>query len=159
MNNDPPSPRVAIFCGLIAAAIGLFYVLLSVGVIPTGMPHSDQDPTWIGTAFGLIFLFGGGAVIIQTIFSNGRTSDEGLPTTAPVWLRWFYQLLCAGIVALLGAVFTWIAIGPGKRSFTGNGAIFGETAGRVAFGIGAALIWIVLAAIAIVKVRRLVQRR
>jgi hypothetical protein len=39
-------------------------------------------------------------------------------------------------------MFTWIAIGPGKRAFTGSGAIFGETVGRIAFGIGAMLFWI-----------------
>jgi hypothetical protein len=40
-----------------------------------------------------------------------------------------------------------VAVGSGKRSFTGSGAIFGDTGGRIAFGIGAILIWIFLAAI------------
>jgi hypothetical protein len=56
----------------------------------------------------------------------------------------------------MGAMFTWIAIGPGKRSFTGSGAIFGETVGRIAFGIGAMLFWIALGVFVFTKLRRLV---
>ncbi len=53
-------------------------------------------------------------------------------------------------------MFTWVAIGPGKRAFTGSGAIFGETAGRIAFGIGAMLFWIALGVFVFTKLRRLV---
>jgi hypothetical protein len=56
----------------------------------------------------------------------------------------------------MGSMFTWIAIGPGKREFTGSGAIFGETVGRIAFGIGAMLFWIVLGVFVFTKLRRLV---
>jgi hypothetical protein len=66
-------------------------------------------------------------------------------------------LLGLGVIVSLGAIFTWVAVGSGKRSFTGNGAIFGETGGRIAFGIGAILIWIFLATILFSKARRLIR--
>ena len=53
-------------------------------------------------------------------------------------------------------MFTWVAIGPGKRAFTGSGAIFGETVGRIAFGIGAMLFWFALGVFVFTKLRRLV---
>jgi hypothetical protein len=153
------SSKSTIFCGLIAAAIGVFYLALSIGIFPTTARHADQEPGWLGAAFGLTFLLGGSAAVIQAIFSDGKASSQRLPDATPFWIQWFYKLLCLGIVISIGAITTWVAFGPGTRSFTGNGAIFGETGGRIAFGIGAILIWTVLAAIVFAAVRRMVQRR
>ena len=57
-----------------------------------------------------------------------------------------------------GAVFSWIGFGPGERSFGGSGAVLGPTAGRVAFGVGACLIWLVLGVMATARLRRLFGR-
>jgi hypothetical protein len=154
-----PSSKATIFCGLIAAALGVFYLALSIGLFPTTAQHSNQEPGWLGAAFGLTFLLGGSAVVIQAIFGDGKTSSQGLPNAAPYWIQRFYKLLCLGIVISIGAITTWVAFGPGRRSLSGSGAIFGETAGRVAFGIGAIMIWTVLAAIVFAAVRRMVQPR
>jgi hypothetical protein len=63
------------------------------------------------------------------------------------------------IVVDMGLLASWIAFGPGQRQFSGSGAIFGEIGGRVAFGIGALIIWIVLVAIVIGGARRFIERR
>jgi hypothetical protein len=143
-----PSPKSTIIFGLITASIGVFYILLAI------VKQPDQEaPASLGIVWGLIFLLGGSAVVIQTSLGNAN-AREGLPATTPFWLRSFYQLLCLGIVVSLGVVATWIAFGPGKRTFTGSGALLGEAVGRAAFGIGAVLIWIVLAFIISSAVRR-----
>jgi hypothetical protein len=143
-----PSPKSTIIFGLIAASIGVFYILLAGGIFGPIARQPDQEaPAWLGIVVGLIFLLGGSAVVIQTSLRNANASRQGLPAATPFWLRSFYQLLCLGIVASLGVVATWVAFGPGKRTFTGSGAFLGEVGGRAAFGIGAVLIWIVLAPI------------
>jgi len=107
----------------------------------------------VGIVAGLIFFLGGSAVVTQTILRNANPGD-GIPPNTPLWLRSFYQLLCFGVVGSLGVVATWVAFGPGKRTFTGSGAFLGEAAGRAAFGIGAVLIWIVLAFVIFSALRR-----
>jgi hypothetical protein len=62
------------------------------------------------------------------------------------------------IVGLLGILSSWVAFGPGPRHFTGSGSIFGETSGRIMFGAGAVLLWLILIAIVISGVRRLLAR-
>jgi hypothetical protein len=148
------SPKSTIIFGVIAASIGVFYILLAGGIFgPIAKQHDQGAPAWLGIVAGLIFLFGGSAVVIQTSLRNAN-AGEGLPPNTPFWLRSFYQLLCLGIVASLGIVATWVAFGPGERRFTGSGAFLGEAGGRAAFGIGAVLIWIVLAFIIFSAVRR-----
>jgi H+/Cl- antiporter ClcA len=109
------SSKSTIFCGLIAAAIGVFYLALSIGLFPTTAQRSDQEPGWLGAAFGLTFLLGGSAVIIQAIFGDGKSSSQGLPNATPFWIQSFYKLLCLGIVISIGAIATWVAFGPGSR--------------------------------------------
>ena len=160
MDQQPQSSaKSTAFFGLVAVAIGLFCVLLSAGLVPISEQPDNQEPRWLGIAFGTTFLFGGGAVVMQAIFADGKVTAQGLAAAAPVWVRALYHALCVGIVLSMGAIATWVAFGPGPRSFSGNGAFLGETGGRVAFAIGAALIWIVLAAILFAGIRQLLQRR
>ena len=157
-NPDARASRLAIILGLVTAAIGLFLMLLAAGVFQSGQQSTGQEPRWIGIAIGLIFLLGGFAGVTQMVVGGNTTTGE-LPKTAPLWLRLSYQLSCLAIVVSLGALATWVALGPGERRFTGSGAFLGEAGGRVAFGIGAAIIWLVLAALAFHKIRRLLGGR
>jgi hypothetical protein len=110
--------------------------------------------------FGLIFLFGGAAVIVQTVATGGDTSRSDLPPTMPRGLRLIHHVMAWAVVGLLGIVASWVAFGPGERHFTGSGSIFlGESAGRAVFGIGAVLIWIAWLAMAVAGVRRLLARQ
>jgi hypothetical protein len=158
-NQTRSSAKLTIACALVAVAIGLFYILYSAGIVGPAPRHGNDGPGWLGFVFGLIFLFGGMAVIIQTVATGGDPSASDLPASTPRGLRLIHHVMAWAIVGMLGIVFSWVAIGPGQRDFTGSGSIVGETGGRIAFGIGAVLIWIVLLAMVFVGVRRLLARK
>jgi len=154
--KTPSDSRSTIFFALITAAIGLFYVVVSI-VGPTH-PKPGAAPAWIGFVCGLVFVLGGGAVLIQTLFKGGDESTANPISGAPPWLGFVYKMLCLAIVLGLGAVATWVAFGPGPRTFGGTGAFLGEKGGRVAFGIGAVIIWSIVAAGAFAKLSQLFRR-
>jgi hypothetical protein len=148
--------KAAIFLGLIGVAIGLLVISLSLGLLGSTPSSTPPENSWLGVAFGIAFLFAGISAIIQAVATRGYPTTAELPASSPAWLRSLHTLLGLGVIISMGSMFTWIAIGPGKREFTGNGAIFGETVGRIAFGIGAMLFWIVLGVFVFTKLRRLV---
>src|ERR1700683_2284525 len=137
-------------------ASGLLAFLLSLCCLGSAPTSKPQENSWLGVVFGIAFLFAGIPAIIQAVAARGYPTTAELPASSPTWLRSLHTLLGLGIIISLGAMFTWIAIGPGKREFTGSGAIFGETVGRIAFGIGAMLFWIALGMFVFTKLRRLV---
>jgi hypothetical protein len=148
--------KAAIFLGLIGVAIGLLAILLSLGLLGSAPSSEPPENSWLGVLFGIAFLFAGISAIIQAVAARGYPTTAELPASSPTWLRSLHTLLSLGIIISLGTMFTWVAIGPGKRAFTGSGAIFGETVGRIAFGIGAMLFWIALGVFVFTKLRRLV---
>ncbi|MGA2892586.1 MAG: hypothetical protein ABSE22_06940 [Xanthobacteraceae bacterium] len=158
--EDQAPKKVPIALSLLTMVLGLYCVLVAIGVIAPDQKQLDQaPPLWFGIAFGSIFLLGGTAAIIQILTGGGKTPTGGVPATAPLWLRLFYGAICIAIVILMAALFTWVAFGPGERHFTGSGAnITGDTGGRIAFGIGAALMWVGLAVIGLYKIRHLLSR-
>jgi hypothetical protein len=149
--------KAAIFLGLVGVAIGLLVILLCLGVLGSAPTSKPPENTWLGVAFGIAFLFAGISAIIQAVAVRGYPTTAELPASSPAWLRLLHTLLGLGVIISLGAIFTWIAVGPGKREFTGSGAIFGETVGRIAFGVGAMLFWVALAIFVVTKLRRLVS--
>ena len=148
--------KAAIFLGLIGVAIGVLVLSLSLGLLGTAPSAKPPDNSWLGVVFGIAFLFAGISAIIQAVAVRGYPTTAELPASSPTWLRSLHALLGLGVIISLGSIFTWIAIGPGKREFTGSGAIFGETAGRIAFGVGAMLFWVALGVFVFTKLRRLV---
>ena len=151
--------KLAIFLGSISAAIGVLAILLSLGLFGPAPSSNHGENSWLGVAFGIAFLFAG---ISVSSFKPCSPAAIRLPRNCQLqrgpWLRSLHCLLGLGVIVSLGAMFTWVAVASGKRSFTGSGAIFGETGGRIAFGIGSILIWIFLAAILFSKARRLIRR-
>jgi hypothetical protein len=143
--------KAAIFLGLIGVAIGLLAILLSLGLLGSAPNSKPPENSWLGVAFGIAFLFAGISAIIQAVVARGYPTTAQLPASSPTWLRSLHTLLGLGVIISLGTMF---AIGPGKRAFTGSGAIFGETAGRIAFGIGAMLFWFALGVFVFTKLRR-----
>jgi len=151
------SARSNIAYGLLAVGIGLFYVLYGLGIFGPVAHRNGDEPAWLGLVAGLIFLVGGLAVAIQTLVKLSLSGD-GTMVAAPPWLKLINHVMAFVIVGLLALVATWVAFGPGQRHFTGSGSIFGETGGRIMFGAGAVIVWIVLLAIVISAVRRLRAR-
>jgi hypothetical protein len=148
--------KAAIFLGVIGVATGTLAIVLSLGLLGSTPSSKPPENSWLGVIFGLAFLFAGISAIIQAVAARGYPTNAELPASSPTWLRWLHTLFGLGIIISMGTMFTWVAIGPGKRAFTGSGAIFGESVGRIAFGIGAMLFWIALGIFVFTKLRRLV---
>lgn len=157
------SPRGAIFWGLFCVAMSAVPILGGLGVIDL---HGDPGtPRW--TAFvggGLFFL--AGVIMIVDGASGGIGPDGQLSPDAPPWLHVFQAIMGLGIVAGLGALFSWVAFGKGERHFSTTVSLpFGwwhpknsDTTGRWAFGIAAVLIWCIIAGVIVASVRRLIAR-
>jgi hypothetical protein len=130
--------------GVLTAAIGLYYCLAGLGFFAS--LQKAKGPGWIG----LVFLAGGLAVILRGVVRADDKSGE-LPASAPKWVAAVYWLLGMLVAAGLAGTGTWVAFGSGPRRFMMIGPItssIGETVGRTAFGIGAIISWLIVAAMA-----------
>ena len=151
----------AIAVGTICAASGAYFVLASLGFVP--LSGKVYAPMWVLLLAGLCFLLGGLAVLIPAAVTGEVRPDGELPAGAPAWLRLLQYLLGLMILGSLASIGTWIAVGPGDRSFsstissitTSSGS---EMPGRVVFGFGAIMTWLAMIAIGISGWRRLIRR-
>jgi hypothetical protein len=140
--------RTTIGLGALTAAIGLYYCLAGLGFFPS--LQKANGPGWIGLMVGLVFLAGGLAVILGGVVRADDKSGE-LPASAPKWVAAVYWLLGMLVAAGLAGTGTWVALGSGPRHFILIGPIacsIGETVGRAAFGVGAIISWLIVAAMA-----------
>jgi hypothetical protein len=103
-----------------------------------------------------VFALGGVGIVLPRL-AGVKTGGHDLPADAPPWLQIAQRLLFLAILICFGAIGTWIAIGPGPRSFTGT-IPTGAIGGRIMFGIGAVIIWLCVIAVAWSGVRRLIGR-
>ena len=158
-SQPPPSRRETIVIGAIAAAFGLYFVLASLGVVP--LQVRANAPLWIVTLCGLVFLLGGLAVVVPAAITGEVRADGELPESAPQWLRLVQYVCGLAIFAAFAMIGSWVAFGPGSRSFGTNLPLSSgdnETIGRVAFGVGAVITWLCLIGFARYGWRRLVRR-
>jgi len=148
--------------GLAVSAMGALIVLL--GGRDPGGDASLEAPRWVVAAAGLSFVLAGAAIIVGYAVAGGGAPDGDLPPGTPRWVRVTQSLLGLGIIVALAAVGTWVAFGPGPRAFSVTLPFVGrgpgdETVGRVAFGIGAVLMWIFLVVFVVVSVQRIRRNR
>jgi hypothetical protein len=158
MNEPTPAATKGnlLFAALMAA-IGVFYILLGLRLLPVSDSAAhENDPHWLVLCAGIAFLLAGVAVAIQA-FGHANARGE-LPAAAPRWMRTGQHLTAFTITVCLGAIGTWVAFGPGEREFSGGipflGPAVNSMIGRSAFGVGAVLIWLCLAAIAVSGLRK-----
>lgn len=149
------TPSGAIGVGLLMLAIGSAIILAALGVIPGGRMNA---PPWIVGLAGFVFAMAGTALMSSAF--GGRRAGEA-PT--PLWLRAVQYLLGVAMFASFALIGSWVAFGPGPRSFTTNVPFLGsgpanEIGGRIAFGIGAVLTWLCALIAAVAGVRRLTRR-
>jgi len=147
------SPRGAIVFGVLVAVVG-------IGIIAAGAWAPQKDvhaPRWVIAAAGGAFLFfGSWTAVVYALGYDPKRSAETLPPPV-VQLAFFVP----GIV-FLALPFHWVAFGPGPRAFSGSFSLpflaisrrSGELSGRIAFGIGAVLMDLVVVAIAVTLLRR-----
>jgi hypothetical protein len=156
--QEPPSRRTLIIIGALTAAAGLYFMLAALGVVPP--PGKAHAPMWVAFFAGLVFLLAGIAVLIPAATGNSGTGNGELPPSAPHWLRLLQYLLGLSIFLSFALIASWIAFGPGPRTFSASGPFFstknaGEFVGRTAFGIGAVIIWLCTVGFAVSGARKL----
>ena len=126
-------------------------------------PGVANAPMWVVVLAGLCFLLGGLGVLIPAAVTGEVTSDGELPAGAPYWLRVFQYLLVLTIFAAFAMIGSFVALGPGTRSFgisvpfvstSGGSEIFG----RIAFGVGAIITWLCLILVAVGGWRKFIRR-
>jgi hypothetical protein len=143
--------------GAVFAAAGFYFVLAALGIVPP--PGDANGPLWLVLAAGFVFMFAGCAVILQ--WAGGASMQTGrMSASAPNWLIAVQLLLVAMVSASMAAIGSWIAFGPGERSFSSNVPFvetigMGEIIGRAAFGLGAIIVWLFAIAMAVRGVRQL----
>jgi hypothetical protein len=143
---------------LLMVGAGLYSSLIGLGVVPIpGGPGNLHGPLWIMLCVGLVFVLGGIALALgQAAGADPKTAE--LPKDAPRWIQIAFYLLGLALFACFGAIGSWIAFGPGERVFGGTVPV-GPTGGRIAFGIGAVIVWLGLIGYAISGGRKLFSRR
>lgn len=154
---QPASPSTAFLCGLFTAAMGGFLVLVGLAVIPAN-PRSVNAPLWVATVAGLCFLLAGISVVVGAIHGVSDTGE--LPKDTGWWVRLFYYLVGVFMAGALASIGSWVAFGPGARAFSGTGLFMlspeaNATIGRIVFGLGAVLTWLITIAIAVSGARKL----
>ena len=159
--QTPPSRWEVITVGAICAAFGVYFVLASLGFAP--LSGKVYAPMWILLLAGLCFLFGGLAVLIPAAVTGEVRADGELPAGTPAWLRILQYIFGLAILVSLASIGTWIAFGPGDRSFSSTTSFItssggSEMPGRVVFGFGAIITWLAMIAIGISGWRRLNRR-
>jgi hypothetical protein len=155
--QQPASPRTTLVYGLLAVAMGLFLLLMSVGVVPM-RPRPGDGPLWVAAVAGLCFVLAGISVAVGAIHGVSETGE--LPKDTGWWMRLFYTVIGVTIVGALACIGSWVAVGPGPRAFGGPGMILlsqeaNDMTGRVIFGFGAVLTWLCAIAMAVSGARKL----
>jgi hypothetical protein len=158
------SPRAAVVLGCLVAAMGGLVILLALGMIGPTESSIDRTPPWVVVCAGLAFVLCGAALIVGFAVAGGAGPDGDLPAGTPWGVRLTQYLLGLGISGLLAAIATWVAFGPGPRTFSATVPFVGrgpakEWLGRGVFGVGAVLMYLFIAVMAVISARRLRGRK
>jgi hypothetical protein len=156
-SQHPASPRATFVCGLAAIGMGLFLLLFGLGIIPI-KPRAGDGPLWIAAVAGVAFMLAGLSIAVGAIHGVSQTGE--LPKDTGWWMRLFYTVIGVVIAGSLASIGTWVAFGPGARSFGGTGMFLlspeaNAMVGRIVFGFGAVLTWLITIAFAVRLVWRL----
>lgn len=148
-----------VIAAVIATAIGAYFVLVGLNVLPPpGGPRNQHAPFWIVFCVGACFLLAGLALFIQA-FGHADQSGE-LPACAPRWMKLAQFLICFTIFAGLALIASWVAFGPGERAFSGSFIVSAHgngLFGRFVFGFGAVLTWLGTAAVGVYGYRKFLR--
>jgi hypothetical protein len=159
--TKPATPKQMLVMGTIAAAAGVYFLLLGAGLLPIpGGPSNLHGPLWIALCVGLAFFLAGGALFMQVIGHANASGD--LPADAPQWMRVIQYVMGVAIFAAFAVIGSWVAFGSGERELSGSFLFFdaqtNDTIGRAAFGIGAIISWLCTIGFAVVGARKLLGR-
>lgn len=129
----PDRPRSAYqggpWLGGACIAAGLLLISLGFEWIPSA-PGSVKAPPWILALTGLVVAVAGGMALANW---TGHT--------------WLTDVLALAVFVGFAMLASWVAFGPGPRSFTaefggsGEGVPVNDGVGRTAFAVSAAVLW------------------
>ncbi len=161
MTSVAPS-KTTVAMGVLSMAVGIIPLLAMNGILPRPIsPQADPAPLWMGWLIGAAFVGAGLNITMRGLLGGASESSGALPTSAPRALRLANETIAVGIVGALALSFSWVAFGPGPRHFSvGFNGLWlrgfggGEMMGRVAFGFGAMLFWLLTAAFAVAMLRK-----
>jgi hypothetical protein len=98
MEKNQPSPRVAIIMGGGVIVVGIFPVLIGLGILTPARTDATSTPGWVAVALGLMFVLAGLAAIVDYgiaggvgpdgDFSRERRSPSAPPTCCSAWASW-----------------------------------------------------------------------
>lgn len=159
--QDRTSVADGVAIGLVFAATGLYFILVSLDVLPG--PGPAHGPAAIVFAAGAAFLCAGLVAIVRAA-AGAREPGGELPPDAPRWGDVLSRILVIAMAGSMAAIGTWIAIGSGPRAFSLSAPFVemrtaGEAVGRTMFGLGAVIVWIYVIALTVGTVRKLFDRR
>jgi hypothetical protein len=152
------APKEMFVIGAGALVAGLYILLVGADVLPVpGGRDKLHAPLGIVMCVGLAVFLAGACALLQGV---GRANASGeLPREAPTWMRVMQYLLVVATFASFGTIAGWIAFGGDARQFSGSFVGFGGSTnaaiGRIAFGIGAAVMWLCTIAVAVSGARKL----
>jgi uncharacterized membrane protein YedE/YeeE len=114
------------------------------------------------TAAGLMFFLVGVSITVGAF--QGVSQSGELPENTDWRLRLFYYVTGLAAVVALATIGSWIAFGPGERTFSGPGMFLlsreaNNVIGRVVFGLGTVLTWLCVLAFAVSGARKLFPRK
>ncbi len=146
--------------GTVFIVAGMPGILLWFGVLA---PASNDGPSWVALAVGLMFACAGLAIMVDYGIAGGLGPDGDFKPGTPVSIRLANFVLGLVIVGLMALVFGWVAFGPGQRHFTSTLTLpflplrwrSGEWTGRAAFGAFSILLVVMFVACGVSGVRRL----
>ena len=146
MNSNPAPSRdwTLAALGVLTTAIGVYFALVGIDAAPP--PGRVNGPVWLTFLVALVFFAGGVAVIVRGMTGGDNRSSE-LPFDTPRWVGVIYWLTTVMVATGLAGIGTWVAFGPGERQFSMSGPVagpVGDTVGRIAFGIGAVITWLIV---------------
>ena len=160
-DKEPATPKQMFFFGAVAAAAGIYFLLMGAGLLPVpGGPSNLHGPLWIVLCVGLAFFLAGAALFMQVIGHANASGD--LPADAPQWMRVMQYVMGVAIFAAFAVIGSWVAFGSGEREFSGSFLFFdaqtNAAIGRTAFGIGAIIAWPCTIGFAVIGARKLIGR-
>jgi hypothetical protein len=138
---------------------GLYFVLVGIGLLPA--PSRTYAPGSVIVCCGLVFFATGISVLVRGWLGLDDKVQE-LPEESPAAIKIVYSLSGLTAVAALAGVGTWVAFGTGERHFSVSGPIsgpVGDGIGRIVFGIGAILTWLIVVVMARASARKIFGKK
>lgn len=157
------SPRAAALLAIVCLACSALPILGGLHVIRTRL--TEGIPGWVAVASGSMFLLAAAALAIDAL--AGGIGKNGLRADAPAGLRAAQNVCGFGILVLIAVITTWMAVGKGARHFNlllplplvSSALRDRDTLSRWAFGLTAALLWIVAILTGVDVLRRFFSAR